>query len=63
MELIEHYDYESTAATKRHGFLVRFSDFFVRGPEEFEGTLNNCYKYKKFEESYSQLLGILNELR
>ena len=43
--------------------LVRFSDFFVRRPEEFEGTLNNCSKYKKFEESYAQLIGILNELR
>ena len=37
------------------------SDFFVRRPEEYEGTSN----YEKFEESYAQeinLIGYLHQL-
>ena len=62
MELIEHYDYESTAATKRHGFSVRFFRLLCSQTGRIRRNFN-CSNYEKFEESYAQLLGILNGLR
>ena len=62
MELIEHYDYEGTATTKRHGFSVRFFRPFCSQTGRIRRNFN-CSNYEKFEESYAQLLGILNKLR
>ena len=66
---VKHYDYGSTATTKRHSYSVRF--FFVRRPEEYEGTL--IVLTARIEESYTQeinlrgylhqLIGIFNELQ
>ena len=56
------HDYESTAATKRHGFLVRFFRPLCSKTGRIRRNFN-CSNYEKFEESYAQLLGILNELR
>ena len=49
-ELIEHYDYESTAATKRHGLLVRFVRLHCSQTGRIRRNFN-CPNYKKFEES------------
>ena len=70
---IKHYDYESTATTKRHGYSVRFFRLLCSQTGRIRRNLN-CSNYEKFEESYAQeinliigylhqLLGILNELR
>ena len=59
---IEQYDYESTAATKRHGFSVLFFRLLCSQTGRIWRNFN-CSKYEKCEESYAQLLGILNELR
>ena len=59
---IEQYDYESTAATKGHGFSVLFFGLLCSQTGRIR-TNFNCSNYEKFEESYPQLLGILNKLR
>ena len=51
---IKHYDYGSTATTKRHSYSVRF--FFVRRPEEYEGTL--IVLTARIEESYTQEINL-----
>ena len=59
---IEPYDYENTAATKGHGFSVLFFRHLFSQTGRIRRNFN-CSNYEKFEESYAQLLGILNELR
>ena len=72
---VEHYDYGSTATTKRRSYSVRFFRLLCSQTGRMRRNLN-CSNYEKFEESYwsyaqeiylighlHQLLGILNELR
>ena len=72
---IKHYDYGSTATTKRHSYSVRFFRLLCSQTGRIRRNFN-CSNYEKFEESYwsyaqeinligylHQLLGILNELR
>ena len=69
---VKHYDYGSTATTKRHSYSVRFFRLLCSQTGRIRRNFN-CSNYEKFEESYAleinligylhQLLGILNELR
>ena len=47
------HDYESTAATKRHGFLVRFFRPLCSQTGRIRRNFN-CSNCEKFEESYTQ---------
>ena len=68
---VKHYDYESTATTKRYSYSVRFFRLLCSQTGRIRRNFN-CSNYEKFEESYAQeinlidylhqLLGILNEL-
>ena len=75
MDRVKHYDYRSTATTKRHSYSVRFFRHLCSQTGRIWRNFN-CSNYEKFEESYwsyaqeinwigylHQLLGILNELR
>ena len=55
---IKHYDYGSTATTKRHSYSVQFFRLLCSQTGRIRRNFN-CSNYEKFEESYAQEINLI----